>query len=183
MLTRIGRPAIATDSVALVLECHDRIRGFLALAGRIAQALPGDVGLAEAAARVHAYFTQALPLHARDEEDSILPRLRGRDRAVDEALEAMAREHAEHGPLVGALVDACGGLAREPGRHPELASVIGAAAAALEQHFEVHLGREEEVVVPAMRRYLDASVDREVVREIRARRGVVDTTVEEHRAL
>src|SRR5512132_579542 len=108
MLTRLGAPAAPDDAVGLLLECHDRIRSFLALARRVAQAGPAERdGVAEAAARVRRYFAEALPLHARDEEESILPRLRGREPAVDAELAAMEREHREHGPPLAALVAAC----------------------------------------------------------------------------
>ncbi len=122
MLTRLGATATPEDAVALLLECHDRIRSFLAMAGRIAAAGPGERdGVAEAAARVARYFRQALPLHARDEEDSILPRLRGADPEVDAALADMEREHGEHEVPLAALVAACESLAAEPSRLPELA--------------------------------------------------------------
>jgi iron-sulfur cluster repair protein YtfE (RIC family) len=175
MLTRLGKPAAAGDAVDLLLECHDRIRSFLALARRVAEAGPADrAEVPEAAARVRRYFTQALPLHAQDEEESILPRLRGRDPVVDAALHLMAREHAEHERPLGALVVACERLVREPGRHAELAPAIAAATAELERHFAGHLRREEEIIFPAMRRLLDPRADAEIGREIRARRGVVE---------
>ncbi|BDG02988.1 hemerythrin domain-containing protein [Anaeromyxobacter oryzae] len=175
MLTRLGRPPAAGDAVDLLLECHERIRFFLAMARRLAEAGPADrEGVPEAAARVRRYFTQALPLHARDEEESILPRLRGRDPAVDAALDAMAREHAEHEGPLGRLVAACEAVAAAPARHAELAPVIGAATAELERHFSGHLRREEEIVFPAMRRLLDRGADADIVRELRARRGVVE---------
>ncbi|HEX9400550.1 MAG TPA: hemerythrin domain-containing protein [Anaeromyxobacter sp.] len=60
-----------------------------------------------ATAAPDAYFTEALPLHARDEEESVLPRLHGRDSAVDAELAAMEREHREHGPPLEVLVRAC----------------------------------------------------------------------------
>ncbi len=174
MLTRLGRPAVAGDAVDLLLECHERIRFFLAMARRIAEAGPAEQeGVAEAAARVRRYFSQALPLHAQDEEASILPRLLGRDPVVDAALRAMTREHAEHEAPLRTLVAACDEIAGAPGRHAELAPVIGAATAELERHFAGHLRREEELVFPAMRRLLDRRADAEIVRELRARRGVV----------
>jgi hemerythrin-like domain-containing protein len=173
MLTKIGKPAAAEDAVALLLECHERIRAFLALARRIAEATGGELDeVRQAAARVSRYFTQALPLHAEDEERSIRPRLAGRDPAVDAELETMIREHAEHERPLRQLVDGCDALEREPARHGELAGSIGAAAAELERHFAAHLRREEEVIFPAVRRFLDATADAEVVKEIRARRGV-----------
>ena len=172
MLTKIGKPAAAGDAVDLLLECHERIRSFLALARRIAEVGPSDPGpVPEAAARVLRYFKEALPLHAEDEEASILPRLRGMDPRVDAELEAMAREHREHERPMGELVSACEELARAPERIPDLAAVLGRAAAELERHFVEHLGREETIIFPAMRRLLDGSADAAIVREIRERRA------------
>ena len=173
MLTRLGAPATSEDSVGLLLECHDRIRSFLALARRIAEAGPGArEGVADAAARVSRYFREALPLHARDEEESILPRLRGREPAVDEALAEMAREHAAHGPPLAALVAGCDALAADPGRLDAVAPALARAAAELDAHFAEHLRREEGVIFPALRRLLAAEDDAAIVRELRARRGV-----------
>lgn len=175
MLTRLGRPAAAGDAVDLLLECHGRIRQFLAMARRVAEAPgvdPAEVG--DAAGRVARYFRQALPLHARDEEDSILPRLRGRDPELDRALADMAREHGEHEPPLAALVAACEAVARDPAGHAALAAAVRAPTAELERHFAGHLAREEEVIFPAMRRLLSPADDAAIVGEIRRRRGVGD---------
>jgi iron-sulfur cluster repair protein YtfE (RIC family) len=172
MLTGLGKPAAPGDAVDLLLECHQRIRSFLALARRIAEAGPADQeAVPEAAARVHRYFTQALPLHAKDEEESILPRLRGKDPRVDVELEVMAREHAEHERPLGALVEACEVLAHDPARHASLVPALATATEELERHFAVHLRREEEVIFPAVRRLLDRASDSDIVKEIRARRA------------
>jgi iron-sulfur cluster repair protein YtfE (RIC family) len=177
MLTRIGGSAAPRDAVDLLLDCHERIRAFLAMAGRVATAGAADEsGIRDAAERVHRYFTQALPLHAKDEEESLLPRLRGRDPAVDAELEAMAREHREHERPLRTLVDACEVIARDPARHPEVAPELAAATEELERHFAAHLRREEEVIFPALRRLLDARADSEIVTELRARRGVVGSS-------
>jgi hemerythrin-like domain-containing protein len=175
MLTNIGKPPAPTGTLDLLVECHERIRSFLTLARRIADATsPDREEVRQAAAQVSRYFSKALPLHAEDEERSILPRLRGRDPAVDAELETMRREHAEHERPTRALVDACDALEREPERHSELASAVGQATSELERHFAAHLRREEDVIFPAVRRFLDSQSDAQVVREIRARRGVVD---------
>ena len=120
---------------------------------------------------MHRYFTEALPLHARDEEESIEPRLRGRDPAVDQALEVMVRQHREHQRPLGALVMACAELARDSGRQAELRPVISAAAEELERLFADHLAREETVVFPAVRRWLDQAAQSAIVAELRARRA------------
>ena len=173
MLTVLGKPAAPGDAADLLLECHERIRSFLTLARRIAEASADErSAVPEAAARVHRYFTQALPLHARDEEESVLPRLRGKDPRMDAELSAMVREHAEHAQPLGVLVAACQLLAREPARYAALAPRIAEVTGELERHFAVHLRREEDIVFPAMRRLLDPSADAEIVSEIRARRQV-----------
>src|SRR5574341_1715069 len=97
MLVGLGTPGARSDAVDLLLECHQRIRSFLGLALRLGEAWAAEPAeVADAAARVHRYFALALPLHAQDEDQSIAPRLRGRDRAVDHELEIVAREHREH---------------------------------------------------------------------------------------
>jgi hypothetical protein len=175
VLTVLGRSSRPAGAVDLLLECHDRIRSFLALALRIPGAVAEDpVLVAEAAERVRRYFVEALPLHAQDEEQSILPRLRGADPAVDAALAAMAREHLEHERPLGALVAECDLLSRDPGRLRERAALVGAPARELEAHFALHLRGEEEVIFPAVRRLLDPAADLAVVGEIRRRRGVED---------
>jgi iron-sulfur cluster repair protein YtfE (RIC family) len=175
MLTRLGAPATPVDAAGLLLECHERIRTFVALARRIAGAAEGNAsdraGIAEAAASVSRYFSQALPLHALDEERSVLPRLRGRAPDVDAALEVMTREHREHERPLSAVVAACDALARDPARLPELAPDLARAAAELDAHFVAHLHREEEIVFPAMRRLLSPEDDAAIVRELRARRA------------
>ncbi len=171
MFVGLGRPGAGSDAVDLLLECHQRIRAFLGLALRLGEARaagPGEV--ADAAWRVHRYFALALPLHARDEEESIAPRLRGRDRAVDDELETMAREHREHQRSLGILVEACAHLSGDPGRHGELAAVLHAAADDLSREFAAHLAREEQVIFPAVRRLFDGAADAAVVKEIRERR-------------
>jgi len=172
MLTNLGRPPMPADAVELLLECHARIRWFLDLAGRLAAArdLPPEE-IAAAAARVHRYFAQALPLHARDEEESLLPRLRGRDAAVDDELQAMRREHAEHVGPIDRLTVFCAALAADPGRLAELAPGVGLAGSLLARHFAVHLDREERVIFPAVRRTLTAEEDGRLVAEMRARRA------------
>jgi len=172
MLTRIGKPAPAADAVGALLECHDRIRGMTSLAvrlGRMEGLPPADV--VDAATRVHRYFSRALPLHARDEEESLIPRLAGREAELDRALADMAAEHRQHDEPVGRVVALCAELIERPERHAELAPSLADAAHELEGHFADHLEREERVIFPAARRLL-APRDLEHVREeIRARRG------------
>jgi len=127
MLGKIGRSATPADAVALLLECHGRIRAFLAMARRVGEAI-----------QVHRYFTLALPLHARDEEESILPRLRGRDPLLDLQLDVRVREHQEHQRPLGQLTEACAEIGADPGWHRAQAGSVLQAATELDRHFFHH---------------------------------------------
>jgi iron-sulfur cluster repair protein YtfE (RIC family) len=172
MLTRIGTRRSPEDLTSLLLECHGRIRSFVALATALASAEathPADV--ADTAARIAHYFGEALALHAEDEEVSLLPRLAGRDRDVDAALVVMHRDHARHGPVVERVVSLCTELAAAPGRHRELGPPLADAARALGDHFAAHLANEEQIIFPAVGRYVPAERQAEIVAELRARRA------------
>src|SRR5689334_19419821 len=82
--------------IDLLLDCHGRIRHFLTLAERLADAPPSTPpsDLSETAAAVRRYFTVALPLHVADEDRSISPRLRARAPAVAALLDELEVEHA-----------------------------------------------------------------------------------------
>jgi hemerythrin-like domain-containing protein len=159
------------EAIRLLLDCHEQTRECLSLARHIADAkTPDGEEVLEAAWRVRRFFDRVLPLHARDEEDSILPRLRGRDPALDEELDWVIRDHHGHGRTIAALVAACEEIARIPSKRAALARYVARAAAELESHFLEHLTREEEIVFPAMRRLLDASACAAIVAEFHWRR-------------
>src|SRR5512138_2963034 len=153
MLNAIGSRRPAEDIVDLLLECHARIRSFSDLAvrlGEVHEAAPDEIR--DAAARVRRYFVEALPLHARDEEESVLPRLAGRDAVVDAALVAMHRDHVGHGELLEPVLAICAELVAVPGRHAELAPSLAEAGRRLRAHFEAHLASEEGTIFPLLER-------------------------------
>lgn len=160
------------DLVDLLLECHARIRSFVELArlaATRADVTPADVS--DACARVERYFTQALPLHVRDEEESVLPRLRGRDAELDRALASMTEQHREHDSPLRALLAASADLRQAPA-DPAARCVLAAETARLARELDAHLSLEEAVVFPALRRLVPPSELAEAVRELRERRRV-----------
>jgi hemerythrin-like domain-containing protein len=171
MLLEIGQGSKRSgDLVDLLLECHGRIRSFLALAHAAGsrEGVPA-AEVAEACARVERYFTEALPLHVADEDESILPRLRGADPEVDRALETMHAQHLEHEPLLAALLGAAAAL-REGPADPARRAALAEIATTLEHELGLHLTLEETVILPAIRRLLSAAAQAEIVEELRARR-------------
>jgi iron-sulfur cluster repair protein YtfE (RIC family) len=117
MLIQIGSSKEPSDIVDLLIECHQRIRSFIGLAARLADADGNSLEeVRNAAKRVTRYFSEALPLHVADEEENILPRLSGKDTELDATLERMHREHVEHEPHLATLVEVCRVLEDSPQR-------------------------------------------------------------------
>jgi len=159
------------DVVELLLDCHQRIRFFTELAHHLGEAdgLPDDE-VQGAAFRVRRYFTEALPLHVADEEESVTPGLRGREPELDAALERMTAEHRRHEPLLTELVATCEALEAAPDHHADLRAPLVETAVALAEEFEAHLGEEERVIIPALQRLVPADVRAALADEVRARR-------------
>jgi len=153
VLTHLGRVTGDDTLLELLHACHQRIRRFAATA--VALAAPaaagrGDDEVAEAAAAVRRYFAVALPLHVEDEDLTLTPRLRGRDPAVDAALDRMHAEHRLHRVPLARLIALCAELAEHPERRAARAAELGPLAAELAESFERHLVLEESAVFPAV---------------------------------
>ena len=171
MLINIGFPAAETgDVVDLLLACHERIRFFIDLAIRIGDtADASNEEIRDAAARIVRYFSESLPLHVADEEESIIPRLSGRDAALDRTFESIRREHSAHDHDLKSLLKICGDLqaAREPAA--ETRQELRDIAVNLRQQFQIHLSEEEQVVLPAIRSLLTDHDRKTMLQEFRSR--------------
>ncbi len=164
----------SNDAVGALLDDHRRIRDCLELVQLIADgALGSREAIEEAAVRVERYVTRKLPLHVHDEEESVAPRLYGREQELDVALEAMVRDHRDQERPFAVLVTACKEIARAPAQLSRLAPYLRRALEHIRRLLARHLDREETIVYPALRRFLDASAEAQIVSEMRARRAVV----------
>jgi hemerythrin-like domain-containing protein len=174
MLIKIGssNEPEREDIVSLLTACHDRIRFFIDLAVRLASATDASPDeIRDAAARVIRYFSESLPLHVADEEESIIPRLSGRNPSLDATLDTMHREHSEHEPHLHVLLDTCRALVDSPQRLVNLSETLRASASHLAHDFKAHLEAEERTVLPAIRSLLTIEEQEEIVSELRRRRG------------
>jgi iron-sulfur cluster repair protein YtfE (RIC family) len=160
--------------VSRLLECHERIRRFTAMATRLAGALEAPAAqVVEAAAQLERYFATALPLHVADEDGTVLPRLlaAGPDGPVREALEQMEQEHRLIDALLLPQLEAWRRLQAQPGQLPALAPGLVERALRLGEAMEPHLQREERIVFPALERLLPRALQEQLVGEMLARRG------------
>jgi len=152
MLVQLGKRNEVIDAVDLLYECHGRIRRFLEMARSLAGGWDAATDLVRDTARqIRRYFAVALPLHIADEDELVIPRLRGRSEQVDEALDLMHLEHLHHAPLVERLIELCATLEREPEQLARLSSELDVISLLLHQAFEPHLEREETILFPALR--------------------------------
>jgi iron-sulfur cluster repair protein YtfE (RIC family) len=171
MFVSLGRrPRERGDLVDLLRDCHSRIRAFGDLAVELAARsdLPSPE-VTDACARIERYFVEALPLHVRDEEDSVRPRLHGCSPTVDAVLLQVEEQHELH----GALVDRLCGAVRALGAAPDYASArvaLGSIAEPLRTLMEAHLRAEEDVIFPAIRSRLSTSDQEDILWEMRNRR-------------
>jgi iron-sulfur cluster repair protein YtfE (RIC family) len=171
VLIKIGDTKESSDIVDLLLECHERILAFSGLACRLATAdAPSEDEVRDAAARIVRYFSQSLPLHVADEEESVVPRLSGRNQDIDSALRTMHEEHAQHEPYLKSLLETCRQLEASPQRLPEFREALRSTTSVLQDKFVAHLQLEEKVILPAIRTLLTATDRDAMVRELRARR-------------
>jgi hemerythrin-like domain-containing protein len=139
------------DAIDLLLECHQRIRRFTAMAVALAEAGDsGDAGeRAAAASALVRYFGDALPLHVADEEVDLEPLLERRTASAEVAglMSALGRQHrhiealvAELMPSWQALLDGGTGAAELADASAELAALLGD-----------HLALEEAELMPRAR--------------------------------
>jgi iron-sulfur cluster repair protein YtfE (RIC family) len=173
MLIQIGSSKESAGITDLLLECHQRIRYFLSLASRLAQiAAPSHDEITDAAGRITRYFSEALPLHVADEEETVVPRLSGRTAQLDAALQGMHDEHLEHEPQISTLVEMSRTLQTSPEKLEELRHSLLTTASKLEKELTAHLEQEEQIVLPAISVWLSQEEQVTMLNELRARRDV-----------
>jgi hemerythrin-like domain-containing protein len=172
MLIKIGASDESSDIVDLLLACHQRIRFFIDLAMRLSETTDAsNEEIREAAGRVVRYFSESLPLHVADEEQSVLPRLGGREPILDRTLEAMRSEHVAHQPQLEQLLRICRDLQNTPEQLGEMRKDLADVASRLAGDFKAHLLEEESTILPAIRTLLNDQDRRMMLIELRARRS------------
>lgn len=159
------------DLVGLLLACHARIRRFSGLARTLGlrKDLP-DAEVREACDAVIRYFTQALPLHVADEEQSVLPRLLRCAPALEPVLRQMEAQHAEHDPHLEALMRSLEALRGSP-QDATIRAQVARDADVVARGYAEHLVMEEAILFPALRREVPIADQERMRDELRARRA------------
>jgi hemerythrin-like domain-containing protein len=168
MLITLGKRNTAQPTVRdMLVDCHARIRNFCALARRVSQGGPAEQ-IRAAATQLRRYFGIALPLHIRDEDESIRPRLeRLGERTLSAALDAMTHEHVAADTALAELLEQWEAIADEPTDARCFATFKPTLW--LDRHLLAHLHDEEERIFAALDRLPRAQWDA-IAAEMKARR-------------
>jgi hemerythrin-like domain-containing protein len=168
MLSTLGKRSLEEPTLRdMLADCHERIRKFCALAKRLAEGGPREQ-IRDAAAQLCRYFGIALPLHIRDEDESIRPRLeRLGDPVLSRALEAMTHEHVAADVALAELLEEWDAIAREPSDARCFATYKPILW--LDRHLLAHLQDEEARIFAALQR-LPQTQGAAIVAEMKARR-------------
>jgi hemerythrin-like domain-containing protein len=178
-MIRIGaRPdAGFDDPLRMLSDCHRRIERFLRVFLNVAREAASDGPLGaderEALAAALRYFAESAPLHTRDEDESLFPRLRracaGEARV---ALERLDDDHRiaedEH-----AAAEAIGRRWLAEGHLPaEARAALVALLESLQERYRAHILLEDTVVFPLAAGALDPDDLLRLGGEMRQRRGL-----------
>ena len=122
------------------------------------------------------YFREAAPKHTADEEESLFPRLRrnGSDdiKAMMSEMERLEHDHKRAEALHAAVENIGQRWLAAGALHNAEREQFRAAIAQLEEIYREHIALEDAVLFPAAVRILSAEEQRDVGREMAARRGV-----------
>jgi hemerythrin-like domain-containing protein len=156
-------PGLLTDPLEFLSAEHARQRALLGHLERLARNPTGPAPAAIARA-LAAWLACELPLHLRDEEESLYPRLPAAAGAV---IRTLTEENRAAAALRAALRAELAPIAtgRRPSHH------FAAAALAFVALYRRHLAVEDDEVMPAARRSLDGVVCQAITREMAARRS------------
>ena len=161
--------------VEMWLACHERVKRFAALLGRLADHLRrqgADEDAEVTAASIRRYFNEAAPRHHEDEEVDMFPRLRERldpdaDKVVLDVLDQVEADHLEMAGVWKSLDAELSKLSR--GAPADLRQETIDRFATMYHH---HIDAEERVLLPALKRVLHRSDWTAVGRAMAERRGL-----------
>ena len=183
MLTQISSPKpspVPSGPVEMLQDCHQRIRHFVQLSRTLAEAQEApQAQVVEAADHIFRYFSQSLPLHEADENETLFPRLQRiapLGSPLREAAKAMVQQHHAIEELVFELAAVCGALRRQPERLPGLSAQLQHVAEALDEIFSSHLEMEETVIFPAVAQLPPEELEA-MSREMQQRRNPTEESI------
>jgi len=159
------------EPIEMWLACHERVRRFARLLGRLVHHVSqrgADDEAREAATAIRRYFNEAAPRHHEDEEVDMFPLLRERG-ADPTVLEVLDRVEADHVAMAGLWRQLDAVLARISAGEPAVPDE--ALVAQFATMYDAHIDAEENILLPALRRVVAAAEWNAIGRAMAERRG------------
>ncbi|SRR5579864_810611 len=167
-----------TDPTGLLSDCHRRIEVFLetlAAAGKVMNEPPSE-DTARALQTALVYFRQAAPKHTADEEESLFPRLRGRDeaelRSALSALDRLEKDHDTVSPLHAEVERLAEAYLETGSLSASDMQAFQTAIARLQDIYREHIRVEDSTVFPLAARLLSEGEKAAIAQEMATRRKV-----------
>jgi iron-sulfur cluster repair protein YtfE (RIC family) len=165
-----GGPATDfSDGLAVLLAYHERFllegQRLMTLAAILAKQGLDEAGTAEAL-RLAEWYENAMPLHHRDEERALFPRIVNRSFLIDGMIERLALDHDE--------IEAAWGELAPLLRHPEEITNpkrLSQAAHPFEKLLREHIVRENEDFFPNLETVLASDRRRDIGLDMARLRG------------
>ncbi len=176
MAIQIGAPPDAgfDNPVGMLRDCHRRILRFSSLLSRVAREARGSSLSKEHQAAVHAaleYFRTSAPIHSRDEEESLFPRLRGRvPGTVADTMAMLEQEHREAEELLNNINRLFRAWVAEFSLRDDEERNLVLCTERLEAQYRRHIQIEEEQVFTTADAVLSTDTQSLIGREFAARR-------------
>ena len=167
-----------TDPTGLLSDCHRRIEMFLetlAAAGKVMHEPPSD-DTARALQAALVYFRQAAPKHTADEEESLFPRLRGREeaelRSALSTLDRLEKDHDTVSPLHAEVERLAETYLQTGSLSASDREAFRTGVARLQEIYREHIRVEDSMVFPLAARLLTESDKSAIAQEMAGRRKV-----------
>lgn len=168
-----------SEPIGLLTDCHRRLERFLTVLVRVAADVRGGAMTQEqrlAFMGALQYFRDAAPKHTADEELSLFPRLHAcKNAEVDEVLAHIERLQAEHvraDRLHREVDDLAAAWLRNGTLPRDSAERLCSVTAKLDSIYKAHIETEDTLVFPLAARVLHEDAQRDIGREMAARRNI-----------
>jgi hemerythrin-like domain-containing protein len=155
------------DPVGLLRACHEKMLNHCKMLTDLIDRDSLDAAARETARNINRYFSHSAPLHHRDEEEDLFPRINRQSLKIAELVQTLKKEHE-------ALDALWSNMAPELKQLPEngFSSLFKQAAREYSTLCEQHIARENRELLPLARNSLSRQVLLEIGEKMAARRGV-----------
>jgi hemerythrin-like domain-containing protein len=155
------------DPIGLLRACHEKMLTHCELLAALLDKSSLDNEGREAARKVSRYFSQSAPLHHRDEEDDLFPRINRQTLKVAELVHGLKKEHETLDALWNSIAPELKKLPADG-----FSDAFKQSAMEFSTLCREHIGRENRELLPLASNSLSQQALAEIGEAMAARRGV-----------